>query len=271
MEPINNILSNELLNRPKIKNRALLPNQKCPYCGENYKWLNEFTDIAVPNCECEKKIAEEEAKQNQERERLIKLQREQEKLKLELENRIRESRITPKMKDFTFDTLSENKEILKQLEIYANEFQPKNSKGLCLIGNVGTGKTASLSAIVNRLLENGFKCLILTFQELLNLHKNYSQDHYSETGGFLNWLKSFDFIVLDEISRWKYTDSNKDIAFSIINTLLNEKVVTAFTANPDSLGILSKEKDLEPTIDRLREMCPVTYQFRGSSLRGKGV
>ena len=87
----------------------------------------------------------------------------------------------------------------------------------------------------------------------------------------LQWLAAFDFVVLDDIGRETYTDKRKENVFRIIDTLMNYKVVTAFTANPEMIVKLKTIPELNAALDRLKDMCPIKFEFRGESYRGKNV
>ena len=245
----------------KINNEEL---QVCKYCGKQYTWFEkEFLQgkkikVQVPTCNCREL---EEKRKKAEKEAI----RKKEILARKFEN----SLITPFFKEKTFDKLQKNKQY-SILYKYAKEFSAdKHNKGLLLTGSVGTGKTTMLAAVCNDLLARGFNCLFITFSSLLDKFSQYSYENAGDISTLLNWLVKFDFIVIDDIGRENYTDRRKEIAFRIVDTLLNNKVTVAFTANPENLTKLSKISEWGAILDRFNDICIDEIQFTGESLRGR--
>lgn len=240
----------------------------CEYCHKPYVYkivpmpLGKGKKIFYePNCNC----AEIEEQKRLEEERQAKIAKyKAEKLEMLFNN----SQLPPLLKERTFETLIRTPQLIT-CERFVNDFTPGNSHGLQLIGNVGTGKTSLLAAICNQLITNGHPCLFATLSSLLDKFSSYSFAHHGDINGLLQWLKEFDFVCLDDIGRESYTDRRKELAFRIIDTLLNYKVVTAFTANPEMLGRLTQIPEWQATIDRLKDLCRIRVEFRGESFRGK--
>lgn len=245
--------------------------QKCEYCGKPYKDIKisvimggvkrEPRYFTEPDCDC----LEKKKKQEEEQRELESLER----LKTtRLQELFNNSLITPYFKTKTFENLKSN-ENTENCKKYAKEFNPSVSQGIQMIGNIGTGKTTLLAAICNELLKNGYKCLFTTLSDLLGKFTSHSSNNSGNITELLQWLIEFDFVCLDDIGRETYTDKRKEIAFQIVDTLLNYKVVTAFTANPEMIEKLKQIPEMNAALDRLKEMCPIKYEFRGMSLRGK--
>lgn len=237
--------------------------QVCKTCGKPYIWfikklekMNKTIKLQVPACNCYELAQQQKARD-------YALFKKNEKLQELFDN----SMITPFFKEKTFDNLSQTIETEK-CKHYAEIFEPKKSLGIQMIGNVGTGKTTLLAGICNRLIERGYSCLFTTLASLMDKFSNYSYENSGNITPLLNWLASFDFVVLDDIGREAYTDKRKEVAFRIIDTLLNYKVVMAFTANPDMLTKLTKISEWRATLDRLKDTCEFKLEFRGPSLRG---
>lgn len=244
----------------------------CPYCGKPW-FYGEIVSILHPekkrvlhhpSCDCEERIQRQQntLTLNKEVE-----ERRREKLRNEKNKRFDNSMITPLFRQKTFESLEQTNEV-KQCQEYAKTFNPSTSQGIQMIGNVGTGKTTLLAAICNYLLSEGYTCLFTTLSALLDKFSKYSYDNAGDISGLLNWLTAYDFVVLDDIGREAYTDKRKEISFRIIDALLNQQVITAFTANPEMIEKLKNIPEWEATIDRLKEMCPLKFEFRGKSLRG---
>lgn len=93
-----------------------------------------------------------------------------------------------------------------------------------------------------------------------------SKDELAESNLYY-WLLQFDFVVLDDIGREKYTETRLEIAFRIIDKLLNHKIPVAFTANPEMIEKLKGIPDYNAILDRLNEMCEIKLTFKGESFR----
>ena len=251
--------------------------RRCPYCGTPYikktfckdatgafaaflqkKYGTVGASLFVANCDCEKRAYELE-------QRKIAFLQKQEALNRRFEN----SLMSPFFKTKTFSNLEEC-EHLKFCIDYTNNFDPKTSKGIQMIGDVGTGKTTLLAAICNELIQQGYSCLFMTFSSLIENVLTYSSEHSGDISERLNWLKTFDFVVIDDIGRESYnTERRNEIAFRIIDTLLNYKVVTCFSANPEMISRLKEVWQQSAAIDRLKDMCPHKLIFKGGSRRGE--
>jgi len=248
--------------------------QTCPYCGKSYVWFKrelfsgenkKVLKVQVPACKC-LELREKE----KERKRFLLYK--SEKLAKMFDN----SMMTPLFKEKTFKTLLlpenqakyKNELQVRKCQEYAKLFNPKNSLGIQMVGNVGTAKTTLLAAICNELMENGYSCLFTTLSELLDKFSSYSYENAGNITPLLNWLTSFDFVVLDDIGRETYTEKRKETAFRIIDSLLNHKVVTSFTANPEEIQKMAKIPELRAALDRLKEICKYRFDFNGPSYRG---
>lgn len=249
----------------------------CPICGKPYilkvfcegakgafaaflqrKYGTVGALLYVSNCSCEREEYERE-------QRKIEFQQRQEALNKRFEN----SLMSPFFQTKRFEILNdcEHKSFCQD---YANDFNPKTSLGIQMIGDVGTGKTTLLAAICNELIRKGYSCLFMTFSSLIENVLVYSSEHSGDISERLNWLKSFDFVVLDDIGRESYnTERRNEIAFRIIDTLLNYKIVTCFSANPEMISRLKDVWQQSAAIDRLKDMCPHKLIFKGESMRGE--
>lgn len=233
----------------------------CEYCGKPYVWFDKKVGlinlhVPVPSCNC---IQEIEAK----KEAAKIAEAKKEKLAKLFDN----SMMTPFFAEKKFENLkkTEHFEFCKK---YSEEFSPKTSKGIRMFGVKGTGKTTLLAAICNELMKKNFSCLFTTLSALLDRFSKFSFDNAGDIAPLLQWLTSFDFVVLDDIGREKYNDRRNEIAFRIIDTLLNYKVCTCISANPETLKKLQEIAEWQAILDRLKDICSHKLQFTGDSMRG---
>lgn len=237
--------------------------KKCEFCGKEY-FKKTYNILGIdkimqfPQCTC----LEELRKKEQE-------EKEKQKKRDILERKFQNSLITPFFREKTFKNIDFSKE--KAIcQKYANEFEPQKSKGISLIGSVGTGKTTLLACICNDLIPKGYNCLFTQLSDLLDkfVIARRSKNELAESN-LMYWLLQFDFVVLDDIGREKYTETRLEIAFKIIDKLLNHKIPVAFSANPEMIEKLKNIADYRAILDRLNEMSAIKLTFKGESYRGK--
>lgn len=258
----------------EILNQEPQITQKCEKCGKPYQMFKKvifegtaqekIIKMPIPTCNCleleeERKKAAEEAEHK----------------KAVLARKFENSLITPFFQKKTFESLQGraaefgNEKELKQLQKYAAEFKNGYHRGVFLIGKPGTGKTSMLAAVCNNLIKRGYNCLFITLSALMEKFTKYSYDNNGDIQPLLMWLVKYDFVVIDDIGRENYTDRRKEIAFRIIDTLLNYEVVAGFTANPETLLRLSKIDEWGAVLDRLKDICSLQIKFNNESARGR--
>lgn len=256
--------------------------QKCVFCGKEYviheiKALGIVRKMQFPDCNCRELQEEKEKQLKLEHERQEKAKQKTDAIKKVLNCPL----ISPLFQDKTFEKLQEleknvqvSEEYLKHKEKcvqYAKDFQ-KGSSGLFMIGGVGTGKTTLQACIIKELEKRGKLCLLINFSTLLDL---FIQACNFESGtSVLELYRNialFDYIVLDDIGREKYTDKRLEFAFRVIDTLMNHKVTVSVTANPECFKKLGSIPEYKAIVDRLRDMCPNNMTFNGTSFRGANV
>ncbi len=252
--------------------------RSCPYCGKPYiektfikdatgkfasylreKYGKNGAVLYVADCSCENKAYELEQRQREMKQKIEALNK-----------RFDNSLMSPFFRSKKFENLEEceHKQFCYD---YAMSFNPETSFGIQFIGEVGTGKTTLLAAICNKLMERGYSCLFMTFSGLIESFLTYSAENCGNIQDKLNWLKSYDFVVLDDLGRESYnTERRNEIAFRIIDELLNYKIVTCFSANPEMVSKLKEVWQQSAAVDRLKDMCKHTLIFKGESRRGKG-
>lgn len=246
--------------------------RKCKICGRPYEQktigLNDFVrHLWVAQCECEEqaRIAEEKRKEEQKR------YEEAKKKANVLKDALNCPLITPLFKTKTFDNLSDRNKNVEFCQKYAQEFNKKTSTGIFMIGNVGTGKTTLQACICNELEKRGVICMLTTFSALLDYFiESCDITNNVKTSNLFKTLTCFDYIVLDDVGREKYTDKRLEFAFRIIDTLMNYNVVVSITGNYETVQKLKTIDEYKAILDRLSDMCGHAMYFDGESYRGKG-
>lgn len=245
--------------------------RKCPHCGTPYKWFESETakrfiknPIQVPNCDCMERIEKEE-----------KARKEKEAKEAKLKKLFENSLMTPFFRKKVFSNLEASAEEYnnkKEFDIckkYANEFSKETTAGIYMVGKPGTGKTTLLAAVCNDLIKKGYSCLFITMSALFDKFSKYSYENAGDIAPLLSWLTQFDFIVIDDIGRGGESEKRQEIAYRIIDALMNYEIPTCFTANPETIGEIRKLPAWGAIIDRLKDMCAIQIEFRGESQRGR--
>lgn len=250
-----------------IRNITVATKTACSICGREYKQITVGKEPFLitcyeAQCDCEKKAAMQADKQREEREQ-------REAAAQLLLKRFDNSMMSKRLKRMEFENLtpSENTKELEFCKNYVMNFDTEKSKGIQLLGNTGAGKSSLMACVCNSLIKRGYNCLFTTLSALLSDFVQYSGEHFGSISAKLNWLLKYDFIVLDDIGRESITDKRKEILFQIVDSLYNEEKIIAFTANPEMLDKLKKDKELTAILDRIKSLCPHVLQFRGMSLR----
>lgn len=238
-------------------------NKFCPICGRPYirtvmqSSTGNIIECDEPACECEKN----------ERDR-----KEKEKMQKSRQEKIIKIFNNPLMDKLIQKTSFEGLEPTRNLEFcrdYAKQFQPDKSKGLQLVGSVGTGKTTLLAAICHDLMQRNYTCLLITFSSLLDIFSKYSFENAGNISYLLDWLVKIDFIALDDYGRENYTEKRIEFAFKIADKLMLHNKTISISANQDRINKLKEIPGMDATIDRVKTLCPTLLEFKGESLRGK--
>ena len=127
--------------------------------------------------------------------------------------------------------ITKNREtVIKWIKKYYDEYNPyTTSNGLYLHGNLGTGKSFLMAALINEIKNKfGVNTEIIYFPELLRKLK----DDLYLVGDKLDYLESVDILLLDDIGAEKVTEWGRDeILGTILQTRMNKGKPTFFTSN----------------------------------------
>ncbi|MGA8354715.1 MAG: ATP-binding protein [Solirubrobacteraceae bacterium] len=144
----------------------------------------------------------------------------------------------------------------------------EQGRGVWIMGDVGTGKTALAMMISRAALEAGHTVAIYSLPRLLNLIRE-SIEQEEGVVGFLDRLSTVDLLHVDDVGAENRTDWALEQLYSIVNTRYEDSrsIVVTTNLDPSELG----EQIGQRTVSRLVEMCgdplPLFGQDRRRELR----
>lgn len=165
-----------------------------------------------------------------------------------------------------------NNEIIKLCKAYCEKsFEMlKEGYGIYLYGAPGVGKTHLTACMGNALTEKLHTVLFTSFLEINNkLKANFGNNH--EQDKLLQLTESVDFLFLDDLGTEPLkADSNswlQSIVFDITNSRYNAKKPVICSSNYKRSELITQGNYGERTIQRLMEICSLTYELNGDSFR----
>lgn len=166
----------------------------------------------------------------------------------------------------TFSSYKGNEKALNECRKWAKNYQEnyKAGKGLFLTGNVGTGKTHLLAAIIDYIARIkkrlGLNSIVYrtTPVMLSEIRNSYENKNFEEV---INNFKDSHLLIIDDLGAEKTTDWALDIFFEIIDYRYSELKPVIIASNLTDLEI--KQKLDERVMSRIYEMC------KGLKLTGK--
>lgn len=166
-----------------------------------------------------------------------------------------------RMKDIDI-TDKKRTEVICYLDKFFDEYTPsKNNVGLYLHGSFGSGKSFLVSALLNELHEKkkASVCMIY-FPEVLRDLK----DDWDNFGSKMEYLKSVDVLLIDDIGAEKVTEWGRDeVLGTILQARMDSHLSTFFTSNlnikelESHLALSNKSDDLVKArriIERIKQL-----------------
>ena len=179
----------------------------------------------------------------------------------EQEKRSESGLSTARMKDIDI-TDKKRQEVICYLDEFFNNYSPaKNNVGLYLHGSFGSGKSFLVSALLNELHEKkkASVCMIY-FPEALRTLK----DDWDNFGSKIEYLKSVDILLIDDIGAEKVTEWGRDeVLGTILQARMDNQLATFFTSNltikelESHLALSNKSDDLVKArriIERIKQL-----------------
>jgi DNA replication protein DnaC len=173
---------------------------------------------------------------------------------------------------------------------FAHEYNPGDSVGLLMIGEIGTGKTHLAVGIIKELMRSkGISCLFYDYRELLKeIQNSYSPSVQTTEFGILRPVFDAEVLVIDELGGQTTSEWVWDTVSLIINTRYNDQKPVILTTNfPDlpAAPAIGRDENIDQfrvksaarkytlgdrvgdrMLSRLHEMCRI-IKMEGSDFR----
>ncbi len=123
-------------------------------------------------------------------------------------------------------------EVIKWLTNFIKNYN-KDSKGLFLHGNFGSGKTYFVAATFNELAKQNIKSVIIYYPEFLrSLKASFNATEADEFENKFNLIKRTPLLLIDDLGAESVTSWNRDeILGSLLQYRMQENLTTFITSN----------------------------------------
>ena len=162
----------------------------------------------------------------------------------------------PELRRHTFENdLGYNPKQIAMAKRYVQHWEEfkKDSTGLLLWGNVGTGKSFIAGCIANALLDKGVPVIMTNFARLLNkLTDMYAGDR----NAYIDSFKRYPLMIIDDLGVERNSEFAREQVFSVIDSRYRSELPMIVTTNL-TLEELQHPEDLSRSriYDRVLERC----------------
>ena len=162
----------------------------------------------------------------------------------------------PGLRKHTFENdLGYNPKQIRMAKRYVQHWEEmqKNSTGLLLWGDVGTGKSFIAGCIANALLDKGVPVIMTNFARLLNkLTDMYAGDR----NAYIDSFKRYPLMIIDDLGVERNSEFAREQVFSVIDSRYRSELPMIVTTNL-TLEELQHPEDLSRSriYDRILERC----------------
>ena len=160
------------------------------------------------------------------------------------------------LRKHTFENdLGYNPKQIRMAKRYVQHWEEmqKNSTGLLLWGDVGTGKSFIAGCIANALLDKGVPVIMTNFARLLNkLTDMYAGDR----NAYIDSFKRYPLMIIDDLGVERNSEFAREQVFSVIDSRYRSELPMIVTTNL-TLEELQHPEDLSRSriYDRVLERC----------------
>jgi len=170
---------------------------------------------------------------------------------------------------------AENKNMIEGVKRYLKAwpdviYSDSESKGFCLVGNAGIGKTMLACIIAKDMLDKGIPVVFVPSADLLAELRD-AQFKKDDEGieNKLDYLSKIEVLILDDIGKEKPTEWIQSMYYRLIDMRYRNNLLTGFTTNYYPKALVERLGDFgEATVSRILGMsrnhflCAKDYDHR---------
>ena len=162
----------------------------------------------------------------------------------------------PGLRKHTFENdLGYNPKQIRMAKRYVQHWEEmqKNSTGLLLWGDVGTGKSFIAGCIANALLDKGVPVIMTNFARLLN---KLTDIYAGDRNAYIDSFKRYPLMIIDDLGVERNSEFAREQVFSVIDSRYRSELPMIVTTNL-TLEELQHPEDLSRSriYDRVLERC----------------